>query len=99
MTVTTDRSGYCSGESIAITVITENFSNRQLEFVQADLKQIVTYHGEPTTLHGQDVRSAYTRSKEVITSIVTVIQSMKGAPDWNNKQMRLPVIAPTIKKS
>ena len=99
MTVTTDRSGYCSGESIAITVITENFSNRQLGSLQADLKQIVRYHGEPTTLHGRYVRNAYTRSKDVITSVSTVIQSIKGAPDWSNKLMCIPVIVPTISNS
>ena len=91
MAVTTDRGAYCSGESIAITVITENFSKRRIEYVQADLKQIIRFHGEPT-FHGRAVKDS---NKEIINTI----QSIKGTADWHNKLMSIPVTVPTVSSS
>ena len=94
MTVTTDRSAYCSGESIAITVITENFSKRRIEYVQADLKQTIRFHGEPT-LRGRAVLNVKDSNKEIINTI----QSIKGSADWHNKLMSIPVTVPTVSSS
>ena len=91
MTVTTDRGAYCSGESIAITVVTENFSNRRLEYVQANLKQTIRFHGKPT-YDGRAVLNLNDSTK----NITKVIQTIRGAVDWHNKQMPIPITVPTI---
>jgi len=94
MNVTTDRGAYCSGESIAITVITENFSSRQIRHVEAYLKQTLRFHGEPT----QNGR-AMLNASNVTREITETIQSIKGPADWHNKLMSIPVTVPTITSS
>ena len=46
LAVTIDRAGYCPGESIAISVMTENYSSRKITAIRATLKRTVVYHGK-----------------------------------------------------
>lgn len=47
MTVKTDRSAYCSGESICINVDYENHSKRRIDGVYATLTQTTAFFGKP----------------------------------------------------
>ena len=91
MTVTTDRGAYCSGESIAITVITENFSNRRIEYVQADLKRTIHFHGKPT-YRGRAIDNV----DDSTNYITNIIQTIRGTADWHNKLLPIPVTVPTV---
>jgi len=46
LSVTTDRGGYCPGESITISTEAENHTSRKVMVVQASLKQTVTFFPE-----------------------------------------------------
>ena len=47
MTVSTDRSGYCSGEAIHINVDVENHSKRIIVEIRPSLKQTIVFYGNP----------------------------------------------------
>ena len=46
LSVTIDRAGYCPGESIAISMVAENYSSRKITAVRATLKRTVVYYGK-----------------------------------------------------
>ena len=50
LSITTDRGGYCPGESIAISAGTENHSNRRITCLRATLKQTVVYYAGESSI-------------------------------------------------
>jgi len=82
----TDRGGYCSGESIAITTEAENHSSRRVTVVQATLKQIVVYYAQGDSRHDE----------KVIQSIEGPGIEPGGISNWNNELLPIPPTAPCI---
>ena len=43
LSITTDRAGYCPGESIGISAVIENHSSKRVSFIEAYLRKVVVY--------------------------------------------------------
>ena len=86
LSATTDRGGYCPGESIAITTEVENHSNRRITAVQATLKQIVTYCAQGSTR----------QDNKIIQRIEGPGIEPGAKSNWNNELLPIPPTAPCI---
>ena len=86
LSVTTDRSGYCPGESIAITTEVDNHSNRRITAVRAALKQIVAYYAQGSSHHDH----------KVIQRIEGPEIEPGATSNWNNEPLPIPPTAPCI---
>ena len=86
LSVTTDRGGYCSGESIAISTEAENHSNRRITVVQATLKQIVVYYA----------RGHSHTSVNVIQKVQGPGIEAGGTSNWSNELLPIPATVPCI---
>ena len=86
LSVTTDRGGYCSGESIAISTEAENHSNRRITVVQATLKQIVVYYA----------RGHSDTSVNVIQKVQGPGIEAGGTSNWSNELLPIPATVPCI---
>ncbi|XP_065905136.1 arrestin domain-containing protein 3-like [Dysidea avara] len=86
LSVTTDRGGYCSGESIAISTEAENHSNRRVTAVRASLKRIVVYYAR-----------GHSRA---FTNVVQRIEGpgieAGGTSNWSNELLPIPATVPCI---
>ncbi|XP_065905680.1 arrestin domain-containing protein 3-like [Dysidea avara] len=86
LSVTTDRGGYCSGESIAISTEAENHSNTRVTAVQATLKQVVVYYAQ---------RHSHSSTK-VIERIQGPGIEAGGISNWSNELLPIPATVPSI---
>ena len=86
LSVTTDRGGYCPGESIAISAEAENHSNKSVIAIQASLKQIVVYFacGHSHT------------SSHIIQRIQGPGIEVGGMSTWSNELLPIPATVPSI---
>ncbi|XP_065887394.1 arrestin domain-containing protein 4-like [Dysidea avara] len=102
LNVKTDRCGYCPGESIAITVETENLKtatklhDRDQPPIKANLKQTICFCGKPFHRNGKAVTNAVYDSKSI--EMTNIIQTVEGPGNWHNKLLPIPLIPPTIAK-
>ena len=95
LSVTTDRGGYCTGESIAISIKAKNYSRSRVAAVRASLKQKATFSAKDRT---------FTRSEPAQRVEEKVIQRIErpgvepGATcTWVNEPLLIPVTTiPTI---
>ena len=86
MKVVTDRGGYCPGESIAFTVKVQNYGNRRIRGVKANLRQIIDYYAK---------RKSYHESQSVETIWGSGI-GPRGEVNWNDGALLIPETIPTI---
>lgn len=94
MTVMTDRSAYCSGESICISVDYENHSKRRIDGIRANLSQTTEFYGKPeyhgllslTTLYPKITYGTKNR----------VIRRVSSSAASENLFLPIPVTTPTI---
>ena len=75
LSATTDRGGYCLGESIAISAEAENHSKRRITCLRATLKQMVVYRA------GANNMLRFNTIQRVETN---------GLSNWNNKLLTIP---------
>ncbi|XP_065903775.1 arrestin domain-containing protein 4-like [Dysidea avara] len=87
LSVTTDRGGYCPGESIAISVEAENHSNRRVTAVRASLKRKIT-------LSSRCGRSCI--KYRVIQRIEGPGIEVGGTSNWSNELLPIPATVPSI---
>ena len=95
LSITTDRGGYCVGESIGISVKAKNSSKRRVTVVRASLKQKVT-------LYAKDMTFPHSAPAQRVEE--NVIQRIEGPGiepgatcSWVNEPLHIPVTAsPTI---
>ena len=95
LSVTTDRGGYCIGESIGITVKAKNNSKRRVTTVRASLKQKATLYAKDRTFpHSQPAERV---EKNVIQKIEGPGIEPGGTCSWVNEPLLIPVTTtPTI---
>jgi len=86
LSVTTDRAGYCPGESIAISTEAENHSNRRITVVQATLKQLVVYYA----------RGRSHTNANVIQKVQGPGIEAGGTSKWTNELLPIPAAVPSI---
>ena len=86
LSVTTDRAGYCPGESIAISTEAENHSNRRITVVRASLKQKASYYAEGNSCS----------STKIIQRIEGPGLAARSTSSWSNELLPIPAISPTI---
>lgn len=95
LSVTTDKGGYCIGESIAISIKAKNYSRRRVTVVRASLKQ-------KATLYAKDRTFPYSRPAErVEKKLIQMIQrpgiEPGGTCTWVNEPLLIPsTTTPTI---
>jgi len=93
LSVTTDRGGYCKGESIGISIQAENHSRRRVTVVRATLKQKVTLYASTTTRDQPNERV----EEKLIQRIEGPGIEPGGTCTWDNKSLLIPVTTtPTI---
>lgn len=86
LSVTLDRGGYCPGESIAISTVAENHSNRRITAVRATLKQTVIYYARGHSRH----------QSNVIQRIESPGIEPGASSNWSNELLPIPAIVPSI---
>ena len=86
LSVTTDRGGYCPGESIAISTEAENHSNRRITSVRATLKQVVVYYA----------RGHSRTSGSIIQRIEGPGIEPGATSNWSNELLPIPATVPSI---
>ena len=95
LSVTTDRGGYCIGESIGITVEAKNNSKRRVTVVRASLKQKATLFAKDRTF--PQTHPAERVEENVIQRIEGPGIEPGGTCTWVNKPLLIPVTTtPTI---
>ena len=95
LSVTTDRAGYCIGESIGINVEAKNCSNRRVTVVRACLKQKVTLYAKDRTFSHSE--PAIRVEEKLIQRIEGPGIEVGGSCTWVNKPLLVPVTTiPTI---
>ncbi|KAL1256752.1 hypothetical protein QQF64_012297 [Cirrhinus molitorella] len=85
LTVSINRQGYCSGESIPIYALIENRSSR-LVMPKAVIYQIQTYTAKGKT----------TSIKQVVASARGNVVSPDTSNRWNGKTLNIPPVSPSI---
>ena len=95
MTVSTDRSAYCSGESIRINVDTENHSSRRIVEIIASLKQTVVFYGDPEW-NGLFRNWILSHLSSETYKIDKIIRTVNSSTSLQNISVPIPVIIPTI---
>ena len=98
LTVSTDRSGYCSGESIRINVDAENHSNRRIVEIRASLKQTKMFYGNPQW-HGLFRSLVLSRLPPKTYRTEKIIKTIESSVDTQNMLLPIPLTAPTITSS
>ena len=86
LSVTTDRGGYCPGESIAISTEAENHSDSRVSAVQASLKQEVSYYVDR---HSCSFR-------KVVQKVEGPGIAAGRSSNWSKELLPVPAIVPTI---
>ena len=93
--VTTDRGGYCTGESIAISIKAKNYSRNRVAAVQASLKQKATLYAKDRTFTWSD--PAQRVEEKVIQRIERPGIDPGVTCTWINEPLLIPVTTtPTI---
>lgn len=95
LTVSTDRGGYCSGESICINVEAENHSKRRIIGIQASLKQTVVFYGNPEW-HGLFRSIVLSRLPSRTYKMNKIIKEIESSADSQYMLLPVPVTVPTI---
>ena len=86
LSVTTDRAGYCPGESIAISTEAENHSNRRVTSARATLRRIAVYYAR-----------GHSRSHTQIVQRIAGPGIEPGATsNWSNELLPIPATVPCI---
>ena len=95
VSVTTDRGGYCIGESIGITVKAKNNSKRRVTVVRASLKQKATLYAKDRTFpHSHPAERV---EENIIQKIEGPGIEPGGTCTWVNEPLLIPVTTtPTI---
>ena len=86
LSVMTDRSGYCPGESIAISTEVENHSSRRITAVQASVKQETVFFASGN----------YMRKTKLIQRIQGPGMEPGGTSNWSNELLPIPATVPSI---
>jgi len=86
LSVTTDRGGYCPGESIAISTEAENHTNRRVRAVRASLEQRVVYFA----------RGHSRTSNHIVQTIEGPGMEPGGVSNWSNELLPIPATVPSI---
>lgn len=82
-----DRVGYCPGETVTITALAENYSQRETMGLRARLVAV-------TTLSSM---SAHVTSREAVSELVTRVRIPPGGKDiWRCRRFEIPPLPPTI---
>ena len=98
MTVSTDRSGYCSGESICINVDVENHSKRRIVEMQASLKQTIVFYGNPEW-HGLFRSLVLSRLSSKTYKTDKIIKKIAIPADAQTMLLPVPLAVPTTTSS
>ncbi|RDD41416.1 Arrestin domain-containing protein 3 [Trichoplax sp. H2] len=91
LTISTDRSAYCPGESIKFEVVCDNMTSSRIKYIAAKLARTTDLHvGERTFPH---VRHYYSEVRS--TEEISGGQSFT----WHEASMKIPSLPPSIKSN
>ena len=86
VTVSTDRGGYCSGESILVTAHVENLANKNMRGLRAALFRTITYYAQGSRRLGSD-KVAEMKTTQPIPAGQTF--------QWNQQPLPIPPCPPS----
>ena len=90
LSATSNRGGYCPGESIAISVEAENHSNRRITSIRATLKQIIVYYAQARGRVHSRIHS------RIIQRIVGPGIEPGATSSWSNELLPIPATVLSI---